>query len=99
MELQISPIMEQLKYDFDSDGKEEILLGGNYFGVQPYHGRYGSFAGAIVKSEKEILEGRTIGLNLFNQSVRQFNIISVKEDKYLLVTINNDGVQVYKVLR
>lgn len=99
IELQISPIMAQLKYDFDSDGKEEVILGGNYFGVQPFHGRYGSFSGAIIKNENMILTGRSIGLNLFNQSVRHFNIITIKNDAYLLVTINNGKAQVYKLLK
>jgi hypothetical protein len=99
MDLQISPIMAQLKYDFDSDGKSEVLLGGNYFGVQPFHGRYGSFSGAVIKSEKEILNGNFVGLDLIDQSVRHFNVISFKGEKYLLVTINNGKAQVYKLLK
>ena len=97
IDLQISPIMAQLVYDFDSDGKQEVLLGGNYFGVQPFHGRYGSFPGAVIKNEKEILDGKLIGLNLFNQSVRHFNVLSVGNENYLLVTINNGKAQLYKL--
>ena len=89
--------MTQLRFDFDSDGKQEVLLGGNYFGIQPFHGRYGSFSGAIIKSADEILIGKSIGLNLFNQSVRQFNIFSFKNENYLLVTINGGKAQVYKL--
>lgn len=99
IDLQISPITALLKYDLDSDGKDEVLLGGNYFGVQPFHGRYGSFPGAIIKSEYEILNGKAVGLNLFNQSVRHFNVISIKNDSYLLVTINNGKAQVYKLIK
>ena len=29
---------------------DELLLAGNYFGVQPYHGRFGSFGGALIES-------------------------------------------------
>lgn len=97
MDLQLSPIMAQIKYDFDFDGKEEVLVGGNYFGMQPFHGRYGSFSGALIKSEHEVLNGNSIGLDLVNQSVRQFNIISTKNDTYLLTTINNGKAQVYKL--
>jgi hypothetical protein len=96
-DLQIAPILVQLKYDFDSDGKEEVLLGGNYFGVQPYHGRYGSFSGAIIKGETKIISGNSAGLDFFNRSVRQFNIITKKDGRYLLVTMNNDRAQVYKL--
>ncbi len=99
MELQIAPIMAQLRYDFDSDGKEEVLLAGNYFGVQPFHGRFGSFTGAIVKGENEIVNGLTAGLDLVNQSVRHLNILRHKDKDYLLVTVNNGKAQVYELLK
>lgn len=99
IELQISPIMAQLKYDFDSDGREEVLLGGNYFGVQPFHGRYGSFSGAIIKNESKILRGNAAGLNFFNRSVRHFNVIHFKNNNYLLVTVNNGKAQIYQLIR
>jgi enediyne biosynthesis protein E4 len=95
--LQVAPIMAQLKYDFDTDGKEEILLGGNYFGVQPFHGRFGSFSGALIKSQDKILMGHLAGLDFFNKSIRQFNIIPIQEEKYLLVTVHNGPVQLYKL--
>src|SRR5690606_32972120 len=31
--LQVAPITSFLKFDFNNDGKEEVLVGGNYFGV------------------------------------------------------------------
>jgi len=99
MELQLSPMMTMLKYDFDSDGDEEVLVGGNYFGVQPFHGRYGSFGGAIIKGDDKILYGNSTGLNLFNQSVRHFNIVSFNNSDYLLVTINNGKAQIYKLIK
>ena len=95
--LQVAPILAQLKYDFDGDGKEELLLGGNYFGVQPFHGRYGSFNGAIVKNDTSIVDGRTMGLKLWNNSVRHFEVVSLQNSKYLIVTINNGKAQVYKL--
>jgi len=92
-------MMTMLKYDFDSDGDEEVLVGGNYFGVQPFHGRYGSFGGAIIKGDDKILYGNSTGLNLFNQSVRHFNIVSFNNSDYLVVTINNGKAQIYKLLK
>jgi hypothetical protein len=96
-DLQISPIMAMMKYDFDGDGEDEVVLGGNYFGVQPFHGRYASLSGAIIKNENEILPGNAIGLNLINQSVRHFNVISSGGIDYLLVTVNNGKAQIYKL--
>ncbi|MBT1703483.1 VCBS repeat-containing protein [Fulvivirgaceae bacterium PWU20] len=99
MDLQTAPLMAQLKYDFDADGRNEVLLGGNYFGVQPFHGRFASFPGALVKSDKDIVDGNSIGLNLINHSVRHLNIITVKNNTYLLVTINNGSAQIYNLLK
>jgi hypothetical protein len=99
MDLQISPIMAQARYDFDSDGREEVLLAGNYFGVQPFHGRFGSFTGSIVKSEDQIISGLDAGLDLVNRSVRHLNILRFKDRDYLLVTVNNGKAQIYELLK
>ncbi len=95
--LQVSPITAFLKYDFDNDGKNEVLAGGNYFGVTPFHGRFDSFSGALIKNEKNIILGYKLGLDFAQKSIRHLNIISLKNQSYLLVTINNDMAQVYEL--
>jgi enediyne biosynthesis protein E4 len=96
-DLQTAPIMAMTKFDFDRDGNEELLLAGNYFGVQPFHGRYGSFAGALIRQRDDIASGHSLGLKIFNKSVRQLNVIPYKNENYLIVTINNDQAQIYKL--
>lgn len=96
-ELQTAPLLDFLVYDFDADGKEEVLVGGNYFGVKPYHGRYDSFSGALIKNKESIHLGNTLGLDFMFKSVRHLNIIHLKEVPYLLVTMNNEKTQVYKL--
>ncbi|MFN4764240.1 FG-GAP-like repeat-containing protein [Gillisia sp. Q332] len=95
--LQVAPLTAFVEYDFDSDGKKEILVAGNYFGVKPYHGRFDGFPGALIKNEKEILSGHLLGLNLRNKSVRHLNIIEANNQKYLLVTVNNGKAEVYSL--
>jgi len=96
-ELQLAPLTAFLMHDFDSDNKLEVLLGGNYFGVKPYHGRFDSFPGALLKSENEVLLGNTLGLDFTNKSLRHLNIITLNEKDYLLATFNNEKVQVYEI--
>ena len=96
-ELQVSPITCFLKYDFDRDNKDEILVAGNYFGVKPFHGRFDSFSGAMIKSKNDIVFGNQIGLDLAQKSVKHLNIITLNNKTYLLVTINNDRAQVYEL--
>ncbi|CAM4113733.1 VCBS repeat-containing protein [Zobellia roscoffensis] len=98
-ELQVSPIMALLPYDFDGDGNEEVLVAGNYFGVKPYHGRFDSFGGALIKDENNVILGAQIGFDLSQKSVRHLNIIDLKSEKYLLVTINNNAAEVYRLKR
>lgn len=96
-QLQVAPITAFLKYDFDGDGRQEVLTAGNYFGVQPFHGRFDAFSGAMIKNDTEMIPGSELGLELSGKSVRHLNIISFKNMNYLLVTINNDHAQVYKL--
>ncbi len=98
-ELQFSPITEFLVYDFNQDGTEEVLAGGNYFGVKPYHGRFGSFSGALIYNENEVKLGHYFGLDFVEKSVRHLNIIHFKEQPYLLVTFNDESAQVYELIK
>ncbi|WP_158974529.1 VCBS repeat-containing protein [Cellulophaga sp. L1A9] len=95
--LQVAPLKSFLCFDFDNDGKEEVLVGGNYFGVKPFHGRFDSFSGALIKSEDTILMGEVLGLQFGLKSVRHLNIIKLKSKSYLLATMNNGKAQVYKL--
>ncbi|WP_281541413.1 CRTAC1 family protein [Maribacter aestuarii] len=96
-ELQVAPLMDFLIYDFDNDGNEEALVGGNYFGVKPYQGRLDSFPGALIKNENNIKLGNVIGLDFMFKSVRHLNIVNMGKEPYLLATMNNDEAQVYKL--
>ena len=94
--LQVAPINTFLIEDFYNDGKKIALAAGNYFGVTPFHSRYDGFNGAIIKNENEIILGKDLGLDFMQKTVRDLNIISVKDKKYLLVTINNNEVELYE---
>jgi enediyne biosynthesis protein E4 len=49
----------------------------------------------VIKNVNTVLSGNAIGLNIVNKSVRHFNVISIQHQKYLMVTMNNDSVQLY----
>ena len=95
--LQVAPLMDLLPYDFDNDGTEEMLISGNYFGVQPYHGRFGSFGGALLEPDLTLSYGKSLGLDLFNRSTRALNVIEIGKDPYLLVTLHDESLQLYKL--
>jgi len=93
--LQVAPITAFLKHDFDADGNDDILLGGNYFGVTPFHGRLDSFPGALIKDENTVILANHLGLNFSTKAIRHLNIINHNNKPYLMATINNDSIQVY----
>ncbi|MDH7447929.1 VCBS repeat-containing protein [Aquimarina sp. 2201CG14-23] len=97
--LQLSPITSLLKYDFNKDGKEEVLMAGNYFGVIPYHGRFDGFGGAILKDKNTIVTAAELHINLSQKSVRELNIINFENKDYLLITIHNGKAEIYEILQ
>lgn len=98
-DLQLAPITALLRFDFDKDGSEEVLAAGNYFGVQPYHGRYGSFPGAMIAGKNDVVLGSGMGLDFSQKSARDLNIITLAGQSYLLVTFNNEKAEVYRILQ
>tara|TARA_R110002020_G_scaffold296658_1_gene512306 strand:+ start:95266 stop:98532 length:3267 start_codon:yes stop_codon:yes gene_type:complete len=96
-QLQLSPLRSLLAFDFNNDGKEEVLIGGNYFGITPYHGKFDSFAGAIMTNSGEILDANTIGLNFAQKAVKNLSIIKILQQPSLLATFNNDSAELYKL--
>jgi hypothetical protein len=98
-ELQLAPVKTFLRYDFDGNGRDEVLVAGNFFGVKPYHGRFGSFPGAMISSKIDVVLGNQLGLDLAQKSARHLNIITLAGQAYLLVTFNNEKAQVYRLLK
>ncbi|MEO0903097.1 MAG: hypothetical protein AAFY00_14250, partial [Bacteroidota bacterium] len=96
-ELQVSPITAFVSHDFDGDGQEDVLVGGNYFGTTPFHGRFDSFPGALISSKNDIILGDDLGLDLTQKSVRHLHVLTVDESDYLLVTFNNEKLKIYKL--
>lgn len=96
--LQVSPIRSMLVYDFDQNGKDEVLVAGNYFGVTPYHGQFDGQGGSLIFNKDKVLKSTEIGLNLSQNSVKNLSILKVKNKPYLMVTSNNAKVKLYEIL-
>ncbi|WP_418499775.1 VCBS repeat-containing protein [Flagellimonas sp.] len=94
-ELQVSPITAFLVDDFDGDGSQEVLCGGNFFGVKPYHGRLDSFSGALIKNGETVILGAELGLDFTKKSLRHLQTLELNNQKYLLAVFNDDKAQVY----
>ncbi len=95
--MQQSPINTFLVSDFDQDQNKEILVGGNYFGVIPFHGRFDSFSGALIDHKGNIHSSADYGLDFWNKSVRHLDIISLNNQTYLIVIYNNETSEIYRI--
>jgi len=96
--LQLAPITSFATYDFNNDGKLEVLAAGNYFGLKPYHGRLDAFSGALILDENNIIPANYLGLELSKKSVRHLNVLEFNSRKYLLITVNDAPAEVYKLI-
>jgi len=74
-----------------------VFAAGNYFGVSPYHSRFDGFSGALIIDQKTVLLGHQLGIDLTQKAVRHLDILSVNNQDYLLVTINNKPAEVYQI--
>lgn len=96
--LQVSPIMCFETIESEGGDSPTVFAAGNYFGVSPYHGRFDGFSGALIEDKDNIKMGYEIGINLALKSARSLNTIKVGDKKYLLITFNNDKIEVYEIL-
>lgn len=103
MEAQLAPIYTILAGDFDSDGKTDLLVGGNLYGVLPILGRYdasyglmlrGNGAGSFVPVDMEqsgfIVDGQIRDIKkLRGPNGQQFIVVARNNDRPLLFRVSS----------
>ena len=92
-ETQFSPIYAITTSDFDKDGDQDILLGGNLYGVMPEFGRYdASFGNYLENLGNNNFKYHKTGKGLkVNGQIRDIKIINNK----IFIAKNNDSLEVY----
>ncbi len=93
-ETQLTPIYSISTADFDNDGDQDIILGGNLNGVMPEFGRYDASYGYYLENlGKGNFKYHKTGNGIkVNGQIRDMKII----DKKVFITKNNDSLVVYK---
>jgi enediyne biosynthesis protein E4 len=98
IQAQFAPIYGIETFDFDGDGKLDILMAGNNYDVQPELGRYDANYGLLLKNrgkgDFEVVKSQESGFFVKGQ-VR--NIKTIKSGKKTLFVLakNNEKVQVF----
>ena len=99
LEAQYSPIYSFLVLDFDKDGVQDLIAGGNQYLVKPQFGRYDASQGWLFKG---VLKGGQftfesgIDLNVKGQ-IRDIEYVKVKETRYILFAKYDDDLEIYKI--
>jgi hypothetical protein len=92
-ETQFSPIYAITTGDFDNDGDQDIILGGNLNGVKPEFGRYDASFGNYIENLGNLkfkYHQTGEGLKIDGQ-IRDLKIINHK----IFIARNNDSLEVY----
>jgi hypothetical protein len=100
--VQFAPIYSMIATDYNNDGNLDLLVAGNQSSIRIRMGVIDANFGQLLKGDEkgnfEYVHQATSGLSITGD-VRSLQTIKVKEDTYLLVGINNVGVQAYKLNR
>ncbi len=101
MESQFSPVYAFQIGDYNSDGNQDIILAGNFFGFRIDKGRYDANKGMLLfgdgKCSFEVIPNVRSGLFIKGE-VKDIADVQVTSDKnFLIFSVNNDEVQFYEI--
>ncbi len=94
VEAQFAPIYAIATEDFDNDGDQDIILGGNLYGVKPEAGRYDASYGVYLENlGKMTFKSHNNGKGFaVKGQVRDFII----DNNKIIVARNNDSLAIFK---
>jgi hypothetical protein len=100
VEAQFAPIYVSLAGDFDGDGKADLLVGGNSYGVTPMLGRYDASYGLMLRGDGKggftAVDMEQSNLVIDGQ-VRDMKLLrGAKGERLIVVARNNDKVMVLR---
>ena len=101
--LQWSPVFSFFTEDINHDGKNDIISGGNFYGVQPYEGRYDAGCIEILLSDangtfKSIAPDQS-GMCIHGE-VRDITEIKGKGNrKIIAIAVNNERIKFFRLTR
>jgi hypothetical protein len=97
---QFSPVYGICVFDYDRDGKKDILTGGNFFGVKPELGRFDASYTVLLKGKGgntfSFVPNAETGM-IVKEEVRDIKLIhTAGKQSYILFARNNESMQIYK---
>ncbi len=101
VEAQIAPIYASLAGDFDGDGRTDLLVGGNFYGVPPVFGRYDASYGLMLRGG---VEGRLVPVDMEESNlviegqVRDMKALrGPNGERLIAIARNNDKLEILRL--
>ena len=100
IEAQFAPIYASLAGDFDGDGRTDLLVGGNLYGVTPTLGRYDASYGLMLRGDGKggftAVDMAASNLVIDGQVRDIKSLRGARGDRLIVVARNNDRVVVLR---
>jgi hypothetical protein len=101
IEAQFAPIYAALAQDFDGDGRVDLLVGGNFYGLTPALGRYDASYGLMLRGrgdgEFEPVDMEQSGVEIDGQVRRIKSLHGANGQRLVVVARNNDKLEILRV--
>ena len=101
VEAQFAPMYAVLPGDFDGDGRIDLLVGGNFFGVPPVLGRYDASYGLMLKGDGAghlaSVDPTASNLVIDGEVRHMASLRGAKGERLIVVARNNDKLEILRV--
>jgi hypothetical protein len=77
------------------NNENELLIGGNSYRVNTYHGSYSALKGLLVKDKSNFQAVSSVGMKPFDQQIKQIETIKMKDKNIVIILSNNDELTMY----
>lgn len=90
---QLAPISTFTELTLNDES--HLIIGGNSYKVNTYHGSYAALKGLLVKDESNYQPVSNLGIDPFHQQIKQIKTLKMKGKHLLFVLPNNDELKIY----
>lgn len=92
-DFQLAPINSFSEITLNNEN--QLIIGGNSYKVNSYHGAFTALKGLLVKDESNYQPVSNLGMDPFNQQIKQIETLKMKNKNLIIVLSNNDELKVY----
>ena len=101
IEAQLAPVNAVVAGDLDGDGRQDIVVAGNFYGVTPLEGRYDASHGLALRGDGmgglRSVDMLASGINLDGQVRHMAWLRAANGERLLVIARNNEALQVLRL--